>query len=410
MDLAFRERLFEALKLVTTHGSVPAASRASGIPVRTLRDRYTKAVEVGIGMGRDPAPDAPLPDDATQIRNRLYEQELQLRMLRMAAPTDEYVKSKIIGLTESLDQAKPPKWLVSAPKRAGLPGVPCLLWSDWHAGEVVFPNQIGGVNEFNMEVLEQRVHRLVEKTIYLLRHHVVNPEFPGIVVNLGGDMLSGDIHDELRQTNEQPTMVVMLKLFELLCAAFDLLVTEFGQVFVVAVPGNHGRLDRKPQAKQYNFTNFDWLLYQFLGKAFAGDKRLRFYVPDGPDALYTVYGHRYLLTHGNQFRGGDGMIGHFGPVLRGQKKKQSRNAEIGQEFDTLLHGHFHTYFPTQRIIGNGSLIGYNEYANMGNFSYEPPIQAMWLTHPEHGIIMHVPVYLERHHGAKNDQEWVRWAA
>jgi hypothetical protein len=116
------------------------------------------------------------------------------------------------------------------------------------------------------------------------------------------------------------------------------------------------------------------------------------------------------MTHGDQFRGGDGMIGHFGPVLRGEKKKQSRNANIGLEFDTMIHGHFHTYFPTDGIIGNGSLKGLDEYAHQGNFGYEPPQQALWLTHPEHGITIQMAVKLEAPAGGGSDlsADWVSW--
>ena len=63
-------------------------------------------------------------------------------------------------------------------------------------------------------------------------------------------------------------------------------------------------------------------------------------------------------------------------------------------YDTMLVGHFHTYLNMGRIIMNGSLIGYNEYANQGNFGFEKPRQALWLTHPKHGITYSMPVLLE----------------
>jgi len=31
-----------------------------------------------------------------------------------------------------------------------------------------------------------------------------------------------------------------------------------------------------------------------------------------------------------------------------------------------------------------------------NFDFERPIQALWVTHPEHGIISHVPVYADEY--------------
>ena len=52
----------------------------------------------------------------------------------------------------------------------------------------------------------QRAKRLVENTIDLLMNHMVNPKYPGVVINLGGDMVSGDIHEELSATNEKEMM------------------------------------------------------------------------------------------------------------------------------------------------------------------------------------------------------------
>jgi hypothetical protein len=105
--------------------------------------------------------------------------------------------------------------------------------------------------------------------------------------------------------------------------------------------GNHGRLTHKMRAKGRNFTSVDWLIYQMLAMHFKDDADTTFYIPDGSDALYRVYNHRYLLTHGDQFRGGDGMIGMLGPIMRGDHKKRSRNMQINMAYDTMMIGHWH---------------------------------------------------------------------
>jgi hypothetical protein len=43
---------------------------------------------------------------------------------------------------------------------------------------------------------------------------------------------------------------------------------------------------------------------------------------------------------------------------------------------------------------NGSLKGYDEYAYTNNFPFEPPTQALWLTHPEFGITISMPVFVD----------------
>lgn len=383
-------------------GNIRKAAAIAGLPPQTFRSRVEIAERLKVKSGAVVQPVNDL------LRDRIFELEGQLKSVKNSTLTDDYVKRKIIGLTKDFANLRTPTWTVDMPRGKTLPGVPVALWSDWHAGEVVQAAQVGGVNEFNMEILNARVRRLVERTVYLLKKHVVNPTYPGIVVNLGGDMLSGDIHEELTATNEKPLMAVLMDLFGMLRWALLVIAEEFGQVFVACVTGNHGRNTRKPRMKDRNFTNFDWLLYQFLAKSFEDDSRIQFFIPDGPDALYSVYGHKYLLTHGDQFRGGDGIIGAIGPITRGNARKQARNSAIKRGYDTMLLGHWHQYMPLHRTLVNGSLKGYDEYADANNFGYEPPIQALWLTHPEHGVTVHLPVYLEQHAGRKPNADWITW--
>lgn len=401
------EKAREVIALIAQHrGNVTAAARASGIARPTLQSQEQAAL---LTLKRAEAPVVPTPiAEADSLRDRVFELEAQLKSVASKTLTDEYVQRKVIGLTTDVANVRAPTWAVELPRGETLPGVPITLWSDWHWGERVFPAQVNGVNEFNMEIAHQRARRLLERVVYLLRKHVVNPDYPGIVLNLGGDMMSGDIHEELSNTNEKPVMVCLLDLYAVLRWAISSLADEFGHVFIPCVTGNHGRNTKKPRAKDRNFTNFDWLLYQFLAKSFEGDARVQFFIPEGPDALYSVVGHKYLLTHGDQFRGGDGIIGAIGPITRGASRKQSRNSAINRGFDTMLLGHWHQYMPLHRTLVNGSLKGYDEYANVSNFGYEPPIQALWLTHPEHGVTMHMPVYLEQHAGRAPSSEWITW--
>jgi predicted phosphodiesterase len=176
----------------------------------------------------------------------------------------------------------------------------------------------------------------------------------------------------------------------------DAAAEEFGKVFLPCVGGNHGRNTRKIWHKNRNQTSFDWMLYRFLAKHYEGDKRVQFYIPDGPDARFDIYHVKYLLTHGDKLgNGGDGIIGALGPILRGDQKRRARNAAIDQEYDVLMCGHFHQYTHMTRVIVNGSLKGYDEYAYTNGFGFELPQQALWLTHPKMGITYRMPVYCAR---------------
>jgi len=199
-----------------------------------------------------------------------------------------------------------------------------------------------------------------------------------------------------------PTVV---DLYGKLVSVITFMADTFGRVFVPCVTGNHGRDTHKIYSKDRHHTSFDWLLYTFLAKHFEKDARVSFYIPDGPDAYYRIYEHKYLLTHGDQFRGGDGMIGALGPIIRGDHKKRSRNAQIDMEYDTMVIGHWHQDIFLRRLIVNGSLKGYDEYAWSNNFGFEPPSQQLWVTHPKYRITYRMPVLVDRQKAAPKT-EWV----
>lgn len=380
-------------------GNFTAASKLAGVSRTTFQSRVYTAQ---LGMPVEPTREI---NAVVELKDEIRTLKAQIAGFNRETLDAKYVREKIIGLAEQ--PVRVPSWLLNnkAPKSA--PGVPTLLASDWHWGEVVDPAQIGGVNEYDTKLAHERAKRMVNNTIDLLNNHMVNPSYPGIVFALGGDMVTGDIHEELMATNEREIMPTVVDLWGVLAWCIETLADKLGRVFVPCVTGNHGRNTKKMRAKGRNFTSFDWLLYTFLAKRFEADTRVTFYIPDGPDALYSIYGHRYLLTHGDQFRGGDALIGPLGPIVRGDHRKRARNMQINADYDTIVMGHWHQLMQTQKFIVNGSLIGYNEYAYNSNFSFEPPRQALWITHAERGITFHMPVQVD---GKKSvtDQPWIQW--
>jgi hypothetical protein len=400
-------QLQEAMDAFHKVGTKTGAAKLLGLPHGTFDNRYYAAERKGFTPSvKSTVKDS---DDTlsklAEARDRIRQLESSIAAQTKEELSAEYIKKAIIKLNDS--KVKVPSWTVKKPKKHTSAGIPTLFASDWHWGEIVDPNQINGVNEYNIAIAQDRAKVMVEKAIDLLKNHVAHSNYPGIVFVLGGDMVSGDIHEELMATNEMEIMPTVIDLFGVLTWCVNTLADEFGQVFVPCVSGNHGRNTHKMRAKGRNFTSFDWLLYQFLSKRFENDDRVTFHIPDGSDAYYSLYGHKYLLTHGDQFRGGDGVIGALGPIIRGDHRKRSRNAQIDMEYDTMLLGHWHQLIQLERLIVNGSLKGYDEYAYANNFGFEPPRQALWLTHPEHGITFSMPVYVDRKERTFS-KEWISW--
>lgn len=206
---------------------------------------------------------------------------------------------------------------------------------------------------------------------------------------------SGNIHEELRETNEAPVSKSILSVMDALVAGIDTLQEHFPRIVVNAVPGNHGRWDKKPRAKNRVYETYEWLLYQFLAKYYRDNKDLRFNISDGSDLPYNIYSTRFLLTHGDQFRGGSGIAGALSPLMLGDARKRKRAIAIDQPFDYLIMGHWHQLMMVKGIICNGSLKGADEYSFQENFDFELPQQALFVTHPVWGITARWPVILEK---------------
>lgn len=386
----------ETVNAVFTHGTDSGAARALGRPRTTIQSQMALAARLKIKPDKaaiDPA--VVSKREKIDLLDRIRDLEAEIKATHRNELTESRIRDKIFGLATTPLSA--PNWALSIPTVSKAHAVPIALWSDWHWGEVVKPAQINNINEYNVTIARQRLRRLVAKTIELLTTHRVNPNYPGIVINLGGDMVSGDIHEELAETNELPSGPILLDITANLIWALEAMADKFGKVFVPGVAGNHGRLHKKPRFKDRAFCNFDWVIYHLLAMHFVKDKRFTFHIPDGPDAAYTVLGHRYLLTHGDNIgtNGGDGIIGALGPILRGEFKVRNSSALMGRPFDSIMMGHWHQYIPMlPRLLVNGCLKGYDEFAMMRlRAGPERPQQALWFSDAKYGPIMPMGVFV-----------------
>lgn len=288
---------------------------------------------------------------------------------------------------------EPPTWLSPAKPKPKAATVVAML-SDTHFDEVVVAEEVEFLNYYNRDVATRRLEAWAKNLTKMAKHYLAGMKYDGLVLILGGDIFSGDIHEELKETNESTLPDSLLYWSEQLAAAIELLVREFGKVHVVAVVGNHGRTSRKPRAKLRAKTNFDWLLAKMIERHFASNKKVTFLIPEGTDAFFHVYGHGQLVTHGDQATGGGGIGGIYPPIMRLRARKAQRYLATGQNFTTLWMGHWHQYMPSPGLIVNGSLKGTDEYAFINNFQHEPPQQAMAIVTPEHGITVQAPIFAE----------------
>lgn len=257
----------------------------------------------------------------------------------------------------------------------------CLI-SDVHMGERIRREEVGGVNEFNPEICRQRLRRYWMAARIAGRRWTDDCHVDGVLLMLAGDLISGDIHEELMMTNALTSHEQVLACLEEFVFGVKELKAEFGKVHVVVVPGNHGRTTRKPTAKLYGKLSYDILIGNMLMRQFADDPDVTFQNDGAKDQVVQIYGKRLLVTHFDKIgtRGGMGFGGPMFPIIRGTKKILEQQASIGRRPDLICGGHYHTSGNPHGVFANGSVPGYSEYGDDLRAAVEPPQQWLFVLH------------------------------
>lgn len=399
--------------------AIGVAGKSLGLPSGTIHNRLSRA-ESMYGIKPDwtvfapaTAPeiaDKPVADfrETVRLRDEVSSLKRALIEAQRDAIDGEAIRQILGGIVAA--PTEPPNWMLETKPGGKSKHVPMTIWSDWHCGEVVSLAETNGQNQFNTAIFEKRVKRLVEKTIHLCRAHGPG-NYPGIVINLLGDMVSGALHAELLKTDEEEVIPSALRVRDILVWALGVFADEFGKVYVPCTSGNHGRNTMKPQFKRTVFENFDWLIYQLLARYYEKDRRITFAIPDSNEVSYRVYGLRFLAMHGDMLgvKGGDGIIGSLGPILRGEMKVGKQASAMGRHYDVLLLGHWHQHIMLRRIIVAGTLKGWDEFAAKAlRAPPAPPSQPLWFVEPRVGIVQSMEIYLEDNPALEGATEWVQW--
>lgn len=322
--------------------------------------------------------------EVTAERNRLSESNAALQRI----------------YDEALNLTPDPDWLQPRKPSKAKRVTAVTFLSDLHAGEVVRPEEMGGSNAYNLRIADLRLQRFFDEAIRQAREWS-GLEYDGLVLPLGGDLVSGAIHDELRETDELSVLDSTLWVAQRLVTGIEKLAEEFGNVHVIKSDGNHGRDQKKPRYKGRSAHNADTHIAKMVAMVWAlknASGSVTFDIPESYDAQFSVYDWCFSLEHGEEFQKnnpGTAEIGMLGPAKRGHLRKRSALARIGQRLDFVLMAHFHqlVYAPNRGFIANGSVKGWDEYARGKSLEPEPAQQALFIVDPAHGPTLHVPLLL-----------------
>lgn len=256
------------------------------------------------------------------------------------------------------------------------PHAQALLLSDTHAGEIVVPEAVNGLNEYSWDICVERMKNIQKSLLSFQANRPYAIEELHLWVL--GDMLSGSNHQELAETNEFPIAEQAFRFGMLLGQWIEELIPFYPVLKVRGIVGNHPRVSQKPANKQV-FNNFDWMAYKiaeaYLAKYVeSGAVDINF--PRAGFHVTEIAGNHVLLMHGDGIR--STMPGvPWGGVTRRVNELKKQYIEQGIHIKGVALGHFHQMNVVQgSIFMNGSVKGLDEYSLKNFGAGEKPAQLL----------------------------------
>jgi len=259
----------------------------------------------------------------------------------------------------------------------------CLLLSDLHVEESVTRKDVGALNEFDWEIMEDRLYKVFSEWFNQYRG-----ESRGMVMILG-DVISGIIHDTLEHTTK-PTAEAVHDLADILSGYFNAAATIFDTIDIHFVSGNHERISERIKSNNKGM-DFGYLFAQILKAKLTGTANISMSIST-TGFVATKVGDKWVGgIHGDAFRG---------------QKNEARTSIIQEAFKRvleveayhILEGHTHkfSYHNTNRgaSIINGSLIGSNAYGLTNGYIPIRPSQTILGFEPNGEIDFVKQVFLD----------------
>ena len=220
-----------------------------------------------------------------------------------------------------------------------------LLLSDWHVGMVTDNFD----NTFNDVVLQERVKKLIERTLEYGKLHKV-----GVMhVFALGDLINGLIHVTTRIKNEEDAVRQTMHAAELVAYVLGRLSEEFPDVRIYFSRGNHDRVSANVK-ESIPRESFSDLIEWYIKARLAENENVRVFENDVDDEIIVanICGQTVFAVHGHKDKP--------------QKAVQNLSLALKTFPDYVFMGHFHAAAEQDvqgaEVVVNGCLCGTDDYA------------------------------------------------
>lgn len=263
--------------------------------------------------------------------------------------------------------------------------------SDGHMGAVQHPDEIEGFNEFNPDICEARQINYALKFIDWVNMHRSSYWINDCAVIVTGDLISGDIHEELKITNSMPSPMQVVRAAEVLTKQIALIAPNFTKVTVhFIVEDNHSRLTKKPQMKESGYNSLNYLVGKIAQIYLEKHSNVEFLIYPQFEKVIHVERIQYLICHGHKIMGWMGIPWYS--IERKVSKESAARMQIIMNditkakqvgFHKYVFGHYHTPFDSALYACCGSVSGCDSYDHSAG-RFARPTQSAWMVHNKHG--------------------------
>jgi len=281
--------------------------------------------------------------------------------------------------------------------------------SDTHIGDRVEGDQMIGLNSYNVDIFNRRLYGWANQIVQLVELRRNYAPINELVIPMLGDMISGDIHDELARTNIDNCMGQMIRGANLIGQALMFLASHFSEIRVPCVVGNHGRMTRKPPMKD-KYMDWDYMLYQWVAAFCRDQKNIKFDIPRSFITSFDVHNRTIVILHGDMVSGSGSGAAIMNSIIKMRsvfeygRTAGEKNTSIPKHIDSVMMGHFHRIdeydIGTGEIHIAGTMKGGDEFALQRLQVFTPPKHILTYWHPQYGCIGKETIYLNKYDRSK----------
>lgn len=311
-----------------------------------------------------------------------------------------------VGLRVKPFKALPPA--AEYPRKAQITEHVVMHLSDGHHDQVVKPEEVGDLEEYNFQISCCRAERYVD-TVIEWTQETLAPKFyfPVLWVLAYGDFTSGEIHGHAPRSHYRNIFRNCFAIGQLHALMFRDLAAHFSQINVLYLSGNHGRRTMK---KDYRgpHENWDYMCAEMARLHCRDLENVSFMIPDAWSANVDINGVGFNISHGDDVRGQLGIP--FYGMVRRQKGLLALGAAAGAtRVRYFCMGHHHTASTLSDIDGellvNGSWVATDQFAYNALSGYREPAQWLHGTNARHGITWRLNCKLRHPNEKKGPQRY-----